>query len=73
MTDLYTAITRAGIPVNHHESDLYFPVTNESRAILKGFPGQCDIATTFNSSIPGGGRWFDVSFAYMPYWEGKRR
>ncbi len=68
MTTLYRAITAAGIETDNHESNLYFPATEESRAILDRFPRQKANATTFHS--PGTpGYWFDVSYAYDPHWE----
>ncbi len=65
---LYEAITAAGIPTDHHESDLYFPVTVESTAVLHGYPGQKAIAETFMSQTDGA-MWYDVPFAFLPFWE----
>lgn len=67
---VYSAMVAAGIPTDHHESDLYVKDTPEARAILMthdkkpgtwGCPG-------FTSAIDGT-RWLDVPFCYDPYWE----
>ena len=73
MKTLYKALKDAGIETAAHESDLYFPVTPETRAILKRFPIQQWNATVFtNEAHPNiGERWFDVPFAYDPYWQAR--
>ena len=65
-TDIYAAIIAAGIPIDHHYSDLYVLATPEARAIIKasGWYG----VTSFISQIDGR-RWYDVPFAYAPFWE----
>ena len=65
---LYTDLVEAGVKISNHYSDLYFPVTDESAAILAKHPKQKDIATTFRSNIDGV-LCFDVPFAYDPHWE----
>jgi len=72
---LYEEITTAGIPVGCHESDLYFPVTAQSREILSRHPLQKNNATTFRNEAPPnvGEIWYDVPFAYDPFWEVRRK
>ncbi len=66
--DLYTDLVGAGIKVDSHASDLYVPVTPESKAILEKYPLKQANATVFNSAIDGV-RTYDVPFAYSPFWE----
>jgi hypothetical protein len=64
---LYSDLTNANIQTDNHESDLYFPVTEETKEILNKFPLQESNATIFKCAIDGK-LWFDVPFAYDPYW-----
>ncbi len=66
---LYQALVRAGITVEGHESDLYFPATHQSRSILRRFPKHNVNARNFGS---GGKTWIDVAFAYDPFWERRK-
>jgi hypothetical protein len=70
MTTLYEELIASGIEVASHCSDLYFPDTAETRAILERYPLQKSNATRFTNQAPPnvGQRWVDVPFAYQPYW-----
>jgi 2'-5' RNA ligase superfamily len=70
-SSLYAELKAAGIEISNHESDLYFPDTPESRAILDRFPMEKRSATRFTNQAPPnvGQRWIDVPFAYVPWWE----
>ena len=61
---LYEELKTAGIPLDNHESDLYAKVTSESRDIVVRSGWSC---STFVSNIDGG-LWFDLPFAYEPFW-----
>lgn len=65
---LYGDLTAAGIPVENHESDLYFPATATSLDILNRHPLQESNARQFTSQIDGK-LWMDVPFAFLPWWE----
>lgn len=65
---LYEAIKAAGIETYHHESDLYFPVTPESREILSRYPLPQKNATVFTDNVTKK-PWYDVPFNYDPFWE----
>jgi hypothetical protein len=63
---IYTELLAAGVPLDNHESDLYALVTPESAKILckhnqrlRSFESPMDKAM-----------WFDIPFAYDPFWEG---
>jgi hypothetical protein len=66
--DLYTCLKQAGIETKNHESDLYFPSTDITRAILAGFPVLKSNSEAFTSNIDNQ-PWIDVPFAFSPYWD----
>jgi hypothetical protein len=70
-TTLYAELVKQGITVHSHYSDLYFPVTEQTREVLARFPDQKGITTTFINQVEGG-LWYDTPFAYIPYWEQKQ-
>ena len=63
---LYDEVVKRGIPHANHESDLYLPCTEETRLLLMHY-GHVATATTFVNQVEGG-RWYDVPFAYVPFW-----
>lgn len=68
---LYEALHAAGVPLDSHESDLYVKDTPEARAILVAH-GKCPGAwgcEAFTSNIEPRDCWFDVPFAFDPYWQ----
>lgn len=69
---LYTDLVAAGVKIANHESDLYFPVTPETRTILAKYPLEKGNATTFTNQVEGG-LWFDVPFSYLPWWTRRAR
>jgi len=69
MTNPYTALVNAGIPLDNHESDLYAKVTPEAGRIIRasGWGG----VTVFINQLDGS-PWFDLPFAYLPWWEARQ-
>lgn len=74
---IYTELLAAGVPMDHHESDLYALVNYESRAIIdkyfyeskgKRSHKRWKAITTFVSQIDGQ-TWYDIPFSYDPFWE----
>lgn len=63
----YQTLKDLGVPLDHHESDLYVRDTPAARLAIKQFGVK---ATAFTSQIDGQ-RWFDVPFAYEPFWAKK--
>jgi hypothetical protein len=63
---LYQDLKAAGVPTDHHESDLYALDTPIARALVEkhGWRG----VSAFTSQI-GGKQWLDMPFAYDPFWE----
>jgi hypothetical protein len=55
--------------IDHHESDLYVPVNPESTAIVNGYEFKGNV-TTFISNVDKK-PWYDIPFAYSPWWQNK--
>jgi hypothetical protein len=64
---IYTELKTAGVSVSSHESDLYAKVTPESEALIARYQFKINVKR-FRSQIDGT-PWFDIPFAYDPYWE----
>lgn len=71
-TSLYTELKAAGIEMTNHESDLYVPITEQTKAIIKKYPLEASNATRFKSNIDNKTMMFDIPFAYTPFWEKKQ-
>ena len=67
---IYADMQRAGVPIEHHESDLYVPVTTETRAIVHAYAFRTNVHVFCSSD---GTLWYDIPFAFNPYWENKNR
>lgn len=68
---LYAALLAAGVPLDHHESDLYAKVTPESRAIVDAFGDGLSVERIFRSKIDNE-LWYDLPFRYLPWWEARQ-
>jgi hypothetical protein len=51
--------------LDHHESDLYVLVNEKSRPIVEKYVGS---ASVFKSNLDGK-LWYDLPFAFAPFWE----
>jgi len=71
---LYQLLLANGVPIDNHESDLYFPATEETRKLIgiARSNGQCLNITQFRSRIDGA-LWFDAAFAFEPFWIARAR
>jgi hypothetical protein len=56
--------------MDNHASDLYIPVNEITQAILDRHPERP--RTIFTHEIDGT-QWFDVTFAFEPWWDDKPR
>ena len=71
---LYQCFLDGGVPpeeISHHYSDLYVTVSLKSKRILEEFRKQSSIrcfAEIFKAN-DGSGDWYDIAFAYDPFWE----
>jgi hypothetical protein len=66
---IYAAMLAAGVPIDHHASDLYVKDTPITRGVLQEYPDQC--RSTFRSQIDDE-RWIDLPFAFDSFWEARR-
>lgn len=69
MTHVYRLLKQAGCKIDNHASDLYVLATTESSRIIRDSGKKYGI---FTSEIDGK-RWFEIPFAYLPFWEAKQR
>ena len=67
MKTIYEQLKEAGIPLDHHESDLYALLTPESTAIISKWSFLSSV-TTFKSQVDGK-TWYDLPFAFQPFWD----
>lgn len=64
-TELYQELKRVA-PISHWQSDLYCKVTPQSQRLIKRYRYE-SMVTVFESSDHT--LWYDIPFAYTPYWE----
>jgi hypothetical protein len=64
--NVYDQMVAAGIDCANHYSDLYVPVNTETRRIIDAYPFRENV-TLFKSNVDGEW-WFDIPFAYLPFW-----
>jgi len=67
---IFEQVIEAGIPFNNHCSDLYIPVTTDTAKLLRKCAKEnnyTSMITQFTSNIDGK-LWYDIPFAYDPYW-----
>jgi len=62
---IWTEVKARGIPYDNHESDLYIPVNDETRKLLRG----SGIKYSAFYSSKDHTLWYDIPFAYEPWWE----
>ena len=63
---IYEVMKKAKVEIDNHCSDLYVPVNDTTRAIVKKYEFKCNV-TTFICQIDNK-PWFDIPFAYEPYY-----
>ena len=73
---LYEEVVATGLPIDNHYSDLYIKDSPEARNILARYPSQKGNSRMFVVQVghPDAGQvWWDVPFAYLPYWDQRMR
>lgn len=68
---LYQRLVAAGVPTSNWQSDLYFPVTEETQRIIRESIADGVIRskpTTFKNQVEGG-FWYEAAFLFDPFWE----
>jgi hypothetical protein len=68
---IFEIVKSEGIDYSNHESDLYIPVTERTKELIKDYEFKTNV-TTFVSNIDQK-LWYDVPFAYLPYWHSKQK
>lgn len=66
-TDFYGKVVELGIKHDHHESDLYVPVNAQTKTMMNDYE-YARLVTTFKDQVTGN-LWYDIPFAYTPWWE----
>jgi hypothetical protein len=69
---IYEQAKALDVEMDSHESDLYMPVNDVTTALVKEYQFRSNVRV-FRSNIAPHNLWYDVPFAYQPFWEGKRR
>ena len=69
---LFHQIVLHGVPFENHFSDLYIPVNETTKALIAAYKFRQNVTTFKRVGCPltteGMGLWYDVPFAYAPYW-----
>jgi hypothetical protein len=68
---IYEEAKKLGVEIDHHESDLYIPVTPETQELVRNYQFR-SIVTRFTSQVDGKS-WYDIPFAYQPFWNAVER
>ena len=68
---IYTELKAINAPIDNHYSDLYVRITNETSKIIEKY-GFKNNVTRFRSNLTGQ-MWYDIPFAFDPYWEKRTR
>jgi len=76
MKSLYERMVEAGVETANHNSDLYVPVNDTTRKIIKEYnesvePGHEVKPEVFVGKIDRE-LWFDIPFMFDPFWEARR-
>lgn len=55
--------------IDHHESDLYVKVTEESKRVIAEYPFRINVSV-FSDNITHSA-WYEIPFEYEPFWRKK--
>jgi hypothetical protein len=69
MPSLYQELVSLGMQIDSHESDLYVPVNEQTSAVIRKCQRIAGI-TVFKSELDGN-YWYDIPFAYEPFWSAR--
>ena len=67
--NIYKAVKEKGIGYSSYHSDLYIPRNEETTKLVNDYKFKNNV-TTFTNQVEGG-IWYDIPFAYSPYWDSK--
>ena len=72
INNIYDEIKKLGVEIDHHESDLYIPVTLETRELIRRYKSRANV-TMFKNQLTKTKLtyqlWYDIPFAYSPFWD----
>ena len=73
-SDLYAEIVNVTTPAerDHHYSDLYIKDSSAVRDVLYRYKYFSSVTTFRDQTDPRRALWYDIPFAYLPYWQGQR-
>jgi hypothetical protein len=69
--NIYQEIKDLGVKIDHHESDLYVPVTTETTKLINKYEFKNNVKS-FVCNIDKK-TWYDIPFAYSPFWDNKQQ
>lgn len=67
---IYQDLLGLGVELDHHESDLYFPVTAATHELVRRYEFRGNVRTFANQV--SGTLWYEAPFAYAPWWEARQ-
>jgi len=72
--ELYDAMMNATTPTerDHHASDLYIKVTPATTRIIDRYEYSSQVSSFHDQTDPRRALWYEIPFAYLPYWQGQR-
>jgi hypothetical protein len=75
MASLYQRLTDAGVTVSNWQSDLYFPVTEQTRAIVAQClaDGELKSKPSVFKSNDSGLPTFEAPFMFDPFWQNRSK
>lgn len=68
---IFTEVIELGIPFDNHDTDLYIPVTPQTRELIERHPESKPVLTFQNQTTPKKELWYDLAFKYIPAWAAK--
>lgn len=69
--DIYTEVKKLNVKTDSHSSDLYVEKTAETEKLIADYEFKQNVRT-FKSDVDGS-IWYDIPFAYSPYWENRMK
>ena len=66
---IFHEVLELGIEFDNHESDLYIPVNDQTRALIARHPESQPVLTFKNQN--DGKQWYDLAFKYLAFWDNK--
>jgi hypothetical protein len=86
---IYEEVKKLGVEVSHWQSDLYIPITPETRLLIARYKSRGNVTTFTEFELPvhkacvSCGRvstkripiraWYEIPFAYQPFWDDVER